>query len=42
VRVGVGESVVSLDTFNNSTTPPPAVGDKTEISFSSNDLLVLH
>jgi putative spermidine/putrescine transport system ATP-binding protein len=42
VRVGVGRSVVSLDTFNNSATPPPAVGEKTEISFSSNDLLVLH
>jgi putative spermidine/putrescine transport system ATP-binding protein len=42
VRVGVAGSIVSLDTFNNSTTPPPVVGDKTEISFSSNDLLVLH
>ena len=42
VRVGVGNSVVSLDTFNNSSTPPPAVGDKTEISFASNDMLVLH
>src|SRR4051794_30777767 len=42
VRVGVGNSVVSLDTFNNSSTPPPVVGDKTEISFASNDLLVLH
>jgi putative spermidine/putrescine transport system ATP-binding protein len=42
VRVGVGDSTVSLDTFNNSSTPPPTVGDNTEISFSSNDLLVLH
>ena len=42
VRVGVGDSVVSLDTFNNPSTPPPAVGDRTAISFSSNDLLVLH
>ena len=42
VRVGLGSSVVSLDTFNNPSTPPPAVGDKTEISFSSNDVLVLH
>ncbi|MFI0844540.1 ABC transporter ATP-binding protein [Mesorhizobium sp. IMUNJ 23232] len=42
VRVGLGSSIVSLDTFNNSSTPPPAVGDKTEISFSSNDVLVLH
>jgi len=42
VRVGVGESVVSLDTFNNSSTPPPQVGESTQISFSSKDLLVLH
>jgi putative spermidine/putrescine transport system ATP-binding protein len=42
VRVGIGESSVSLDTFNNSTTPPPVVGEKAEISFSSGDVLVLH
>ena len=42
VRVGIGSDTVSLDTFNNSATPPPKVGDKTEISFSSGDVLVLH
>ena len=42
VRVGVGSDVVSLDTFNSPATPPPSVGEKTEISFSSKDLLVLH
>ena len=42
VRVGLGDSTVSLDTFNNSSTPPPSVGDKAEISFSSKDVLVLH
>ena len=42
VRVGLGQSTVSLDTFNNSSTPPPRIGDKAEISFSSNDVLVLH
>ena len=43
VRVGLGGSTVSLDTFNNPSTPPPAVGEKTEIiSFASEDLLVLH
>jgi len=42
VRVGIGPHVVSLDTFNNSSTPPPSVGDNADISFSSNDLLVLH
>ncbi|KQZ97787.1 spermidine/putrescine ABC transporter ATP-binding protein [Mesorhizobium sp. Root157] len=42
VRVGVGENSISLDTFNSPTTPPPAVGEKAEISFSSGDVLVLH
>jgi putative spermidine/putrescine transport system ATP-binding protein len=41
VRVGVGNKVVWLDTFNNSSTPPPIVGQKAEISFASNDVLVL-
>jgi putative spermidine/putrescine transport system ATP-binding protein len=42
VRVGIGGNTVSLDTFNSPTAPPPAVGEKAEISFSSNDMLVLH
>ena len=42
VRVGLGQSAVSLDTFNNPASPPPTVGEKTEISFSSGDVLVLH
>ncbi|TGQ51226.1 ABC transporter ATP-binding protein [Mesorhizobium sp. M1C.F.Ca.ET.193.01.1.1] len=42
VRVGIGGNTVSLDTFNNSATPPPAVGEKADISFSSGDMLVLH
>jgi putative spermidine/putrescine transport system ATP-binding protein len=42
MRVDLGGNAVSLDTFNNPTTPPPNVGDRTEISFSSSDLLVLH
>jgi putative spermidine/putrescine transport system ATP-binding protein len=42
MRVGLGGNAVSLDTFNNPTTPPPHVGDRIEISFSSSDLLVLH
>ena len=42
VKVGVGKSAVSLDTFNNPASPPPVIGEKTEISFSSGDLLVLH
>ncbi|MDR7034579.1 ABC transporter ATP-binding protein [Mesorhizobium sp. BE184] len=42
VRVGVGGSRVSLDTFNNPSSPPPQAGEKTTISFASNDVLVLH
>ncbi|MEO9341194.1 ABC transporter ATP-binding protein [Mesorhizobium sp. SB112] len=41
VRVGLGKNAVSLDTFNNPASPPPVVGDQTEISFSAGDLLVL-
>jgi putative spermidine/putrescine transport system ATP-binding protein len=42
VRVGVGGNSVSLDTFNNPAVPPPAVGERAEISFSSADMLVLN
>ncbi|HWK64837.1 MAG TPA: ABC transporter ATP-binding protein [Rhizobiaceae bacterium] len=42
VRVGLGQNAISLDTFNNPASPPPMVGEKTEISFSSGDVLVLH
>jgi putative spermidine/putrescine transport system ATP-binding protein len=42
VRVELGDSVVSLDTFNSPSSPPPAVGDAAEISFSSADVNVLH
>ncbi|MGB6119636.1 MAG: ABC transporter ATP-binding protein [Mesorhizobium sp.] len=42
VKVGVGKDMVSLDTFNNSSAPPPQVGQPASISFASNDVLVLH
>jgi putative spermidine/putrescine transport system ATP-binding protein len=42
VRVGVGGNSVSLDTFNNPAVPPPAVGERAEIGFSSADMLVLN
>jgi putative spermidine/putrescine transport system ATP-binding protein len=42
VKVGLGDSTVSLDTFNNPSLPPPAIGQTTDISFSSSDILVLH
>jgi len=42
VRVGLGNQAVSLDTFNSPASPPPKVGEKAEISFSPEDVLVLH
>ena len=42
VRVGLGKDAVSLDTFNSPASPPPRVGEKAEISFSPEDVLVLH
>jgi putative spermidine/putrescine transport system ATP-binding protein len=42
VRVGLGKNAVSLDTFNSPASPPPVVGEQTEISFSAGDVLVLH
>jgi putative spermidine/putrescine transport system ATP-binding protein len=42
VRVGLGKEAVSLDTFNSPASPPPTVGEKAEISFSPDDVLVLH
>ncbi|MER2536196.1 MAG: ABC transporter ATP-binding protein [Rhizobiaceae bacterium] len=42
VLVGVGDSRISLDTFNNPSTPPPAIGDRAAVNFSSGDVLVLH
>ncbi len=41
ISAGTGSNSVSLDTFNNPAKPPPEVGEKTKISFSSADLLVL-
>jgi putative spermidine/putrescine transport system ATP-binding protein len=41
VRVNVGDQLVSLDTFNRSDAPPPAVGEMVEVSVSERDLLVL-
>ena len=42
VRVGLGKDAVSLDTFNSPASPPPTVGENAEISFSPDDVLVLH
>jgi putative spermidine/putrescine transport system ATP-binding protein len=42
VRVRINGQQLSLDTFNSPTNPPPFVGGAAEISFSPNDLLILH
>jgi putative spermidine/putrescine transport system ATP-binding protein len=42
VKVAVGKDIVSMDTFNKSTTPPPQVGEPAAITFASRDVLVLH
>ena len=41
VRVDVGDTLVSLDTFNSPASPPPVAGEQAEISFSSSDMLIL-
>ena len=41
-RRASARSAVSLDTFNSPASPPPTVGEKAEISFSLDDVLVLH
>ena len=42
IKVKAGEETIAFDTFNDPTTPPPAMGDKAEISFSKESLLVLN
>jgi putative spermidine/putrescine transport system ATP-binding protein len=41
IRVDLGKSAVSLDTFNSPAAPPPTVGEKAVVNFASGDLLVL-
>ncbi len=41
IKVAVGDDLLSLDTFNKPSTPPPSVGDPATISFAADDLLVL-
>ena len=41
VNVAVGGNVVSLDTFNSPSAPPPEIGQPTQISFAASDVLVL-
>jgi putative spermidine/putrescine transport system ATP-binding protein len=41
VRVRFGENAVSLDTFNNPTTPPPELGQPVTVTFPREAVLVL-
>jgi putative spermidine/putrescine transport system ATP-binding protein len=41
LRVSLGQNIVSLDTFNDQRTAPPARGEPITISLASKDLLVL-
>jgi putative spermidine/putrescine transport system ATP-binding protein len=41
VRAKVGESTVSLDTFNDPSMPPPVSGSPAEVAFAPRDMMVL-
>ncbi|MEZ5448434.1 MAG: TOBE domain-containing protein [Thiolinea sp.] len=41
IRVKVGSSVLSLDSFNKPAAPPPKAGETVTVSFAAGDLLVL-
>ncbi len=41
IRMEVGGSRISLDTFNKPSIPPPSAGERATISFSPEDVLVL-
>ncbi|MGH6762462.1 MAG: ABC transporter ATP-binding protein [Phyllobacterium sp.] len=41
IRVALGNNSISLDTFNDPASPPPARDEKVKLSFAARDLLVL-
>ena len=41
IKLGVGHEAISLDTFNDPSTPPPRIGEKASVSFDRDSLLVL-
>ncbi|MGB8818724.1 MAG: ABC transporter ATP-binding protein [Rhizobiaceae bacterium] len=41
IKVKAGNETIAFDTFNDPSTPPPAMGDVANISFSKSSLLVL-
>ena len=42
IKVKAANETIAFDTFNDPTTPPPAMGDTAHISFSKESLLVLN
>jgi putative spermidine/putrescine transport system ATP-binding protein len=41
IKLSVGGDVISLDTFNDPSAPPPTIGETVSVSFDRNSLLVL-
>jgi len=41
LRVDLGDNSVSLDTFNDTSTPPPALDEKVTVSLYSSDIMIL-
>ena len=42
IKVKAGNETIAFDTFNDPTSPPPAMGDTAHISFSKESLLILN
>jgi putative spermidine/putrescine transport system ATP-binding protein len=41
IKLGVGAQTISLDTFNDPSTPPPRIGETANVSFDRESLMVL-
>jgi putative spermidine/putrescine transport system ATP-binding protein len=41
LRIDLGTNALSLDTFNDTHTPPPALDQKVQVSLNSSDILIL-
>ncbi len=41
IRASLGENIVSFDTFNNPSAPPPSPGENVKVSLAAKDMLLL-
>jgi len=41
LKVDLGQNTLSLDTFNDTHTPPPALDEQVQVSLNSSDILIL-